>query len=368
MNILYCHQLDPHARPEFAAVVKILDLILSCHTRRPSFEECTDQELIISPKSSNSLTTETEHRNNNHHHNDVDAKDKITNNAPMIVVSQEQNSSHHKPLNKKRTSSFIGKYKLFHSATDDLLKTTPGKLKSFFNHVLHFREMHGGRKKKAKEEKKRQSSSESKRHSLNPDDNADVLALSWNSYDSGSETSSLSLTRQGKTTIDHVDGYSKSPPPISASENCDLSRSTHPFDTTDLNNMGQQGTISDSESDPFSCSSSMIYSPPVFENDAQSTSSSIHSRSSTDGDLTDPDTDKTIRRHSSPLHVFEQLRNLRFEKRSATYLVSDANTPGSGGQPETPYSQGGSEVKAKRSKSPFSFLSRKSNRAKTDPE
>lgn len=344
-------------------------MILSTHTRRPILEE--DQHLIITPTSPKQ--TETINQNNNHH-NHVDSNTKMISTAPTIVVSQEQSHSHNNKLDsKKRTSSFLGKYKLFHSTTDDLLKTTPGKLKSFFNNILHYREMHVRlrKKKKSKEERNRQSSSSDlKRRSLIPDENTDVMTLKCNSYEPGSEISSRessSLSCHGTPTLDRVDGRLKTSA-YSTNETCDVAISTHFINATESGNLSPRGYVSDSESDPFSYSSGLTESPRVYEHDAQSTSSSVHSRSSTDGDITDQDLDKSYRRHSSPLHVFEQLRNLRLEKRSATYLVSDNRNSGEGGDVECHHSEElGEKSKVKRTKSPFSFLTRKSSRAKTDP-
>ena len=355
-------------------MVKILDLILIAHTRRPQLEDWKEHRLIITPHS----PTETDNQNNNHINNDV--KDSITGTTPTIVVSQEQNPSH-KHRDKRRASSILGKYKLFNSATEDLLKTTPGKLKSFFSNILRHREIdvHLRRRKKSKENRKRQSScSELKRRSHNPDGRTDVLSASWNLQESKSETYSLasSISCPGTPDVDRADGYLQTSL-ASKSARCDLHSPKHLVTTTDSEKILRPLSLhsdTDTESDLFSFSSSMDSSPRTFENDTFSCSSSAHSRSSNDGDVMDSELDKP-RRHSSPMHVFEQLRNLRLERRSATYLVSEVNSVAT---PDTAQASGGGgetnhvqqildKPKTNRTKSPFSFLSRKTCRAKTDP-
>ena len=78
---------------------------------------------------------------------------------------------------KRRQSWIAGRYKLFNTATDDLLKNTPSKLKRFFHLVLrvqtHFAP---SKQKKVKDGPKQRSASQLKSFSVfDPQENGNVV-------------------------------------------------------------------------------------------------------------------------------------------------------------------------------------------------
>lgn len=118
-----CCQMEPQARPSFAATVKHLEVILIDYPRRPEFplesiclrdvsESHTATDTTCSSSSSSSL-------------------------SPAHILKEENGHRQRTNSENKRRMSWIsGRYKLFHSATDDLLKSTPAKLMGFFKNVL----------------------------------------------------------------------------------------------------------------------------------------------------------------------------------------------------------------------------------------
>ena len=122
--------------------------------------------------------------NENKHENDPEkSREEMNNksppiaNPPAIIVSAEATP----PMNfrsaeKRRQSWIADRYKLFNMATDDLLKNTPGKLKSFFHRALRIQtHFDPSKQKKVKDSGKQKSASQLKRYSvINSDENGSL--------------------------------------------------------------------------------------------------------------------------------------------------------------------------------------------------
>lgn len=123
-----CCQMDPKSRPSFSATVKHLDTILLGYPPRPELPRTTT---VCIEKD---LSVEYCWDNNNSSSSTCSS---ITGNQLLTPTTSKDN--HIKHDNKRRLSWISGRYKLFHSATDDLLKHTPAKLMGFFKNVLGVR-------------------------------------------------------------------------------------------------------------------------------------------------------------------------------------------------------------------------------------
>lgn len=128
-----CCQMDPRSRPSFSATVKHLEAILLGYPPRPELHSkepigiITNIEYPIEyPSNSTNSSTST---------------CGSTTSNPLLTPTSKESSHRHRSNsdNKRRLSWISGRYKLFHSGTDDLLKHTPAKLMGFFKNVLGVR-------------------------------------------------------------------------------------------------------------------------------------------------------------------------------------------------------------------------------------
>ena len=89
-------------------------------------------------------------------------------NPPAIIVSAETSPQlNFRAAERRRQSWIAGRYKMFNMATDDLLKNTPSKLKSFFHRALRIQShFDPGKHKKVKDSTKQRSVSHLKRYNL----------------------------------------------------------------------------------------------------------------------------------------------------------------------------------------------------------
>lgn len=130
-----CCQMDPQSRPTFSATVKHLEAILLGFPRRPelSCENATMKNIV---NTSVDKPIENTFTNNNH----ISPSASICSDSHLLTPTSKDSSHRHRTNSENRRRSWIsGRYKLFHSATDDLLKQTPAKLMGFFKNVLGVR-------------------------------------------------------------------------------------------------------------------------------------------------------------------------------------------------------------------------------------
>ena len=172
-------QMEPRTRPTFIETSKHLEFILVGHNLRPEIEEAmntpvTEPRLPLSAEQlSPSLSGENKRGNNSVISGDITTSDSSPlASPPAIIVSAEASP----PLNvrsaeKRRQSWIIGRYKMFNVGTDDLLKNTPGKLKSFFHRAIrtqtHF---HPAKQKKVRDGCNHSSATHLKTYSMNGED------------------------------------------------------------------------------------------------------------------------------------------------------------------------------------------------------
>ena len=105
-------------------------------------------------------------------------------NPPAIIVSAETSPPMSiRSAEKRRQSWIAGRYKMFNMATDDLLKNTPGKLKSFFHRALRIHtNFDPAKPKKVKDSAKQRSASQLKRYSLISSDQNGSLPVPDENY------------------------------------------------------------------------------------------------------------------------------------------------------------------------------------------
>ena len=142
MNCTFFGQVEPSSRPTFVETGKHLEYILvGTEPFRPLLSEAIDsrppristEENICQPENKLELEPE-ESRRGEEVEDDIAISPELL--PPAIIVSTEASPSMVRSAEKRRQSWIAGRYKLFNAATDDLLKNTPSKLKSFFHRVL----------------------------------------------------------------------------------------------------------------------------------------------------------------------------------------------------------------------------------------
>ena len=129
-----CCQMDPHTRPSFAATVKQLELILIDYPRRPDIPS----EPLIGDNVIDSHTTDTVCESDSWSRN-TSSSSSSSLLSPGYILKDGSCHRHRSNSENKRRLSWISRHKLFNSATDDLLKSTPAKLMGFFKNVLGLR-------------------------------------------------------------------------------------------------------------------------------------------------------------------------------------------------------------------------------------
>ena len=187
MNCTLFGQVEPSSRPTFVETAKHLEYILvGTKPFRPLLSEAMDSCPLQSPTSTaqnicqldNKLELDPEKDNRG-----GEGEDDITTSPelvpPAIIVSTETSPSMVRSVEKRRQSWIAGRYKLFNTATDDLLKNTPSKLKSFFHRVLRVQtHFDPSKQKKVKDGSKQRSASQLRSYSmLNPQENGGVVTF-----------------------------------------------------------------------------------------------------------------------------------------------------------------------------------------------
>ena len=142
MNCTFFGRVEPLSRPTFVETAKHLEYILvGTEPFRPLLCEAMDSrppristgENICQPENKLELDPE-ESRRGEEVEDDIATSPELL--PPAIIVSTEASPSMVRSAEKRRQSWIASRYKLFNTATDDLLKNTPSKLKSFFHRVL----------------------------------------------------------------------------------------------------------------------------------------------------------------------------------------------------------------------------------------
>ena len=173
-------QMSPTARPTFEETTKHLEFILGEYRRRPEFDEAIN----VNPPETTPSTEKTcppfkEIQRENGTAAVADCATSPESSPPAIIVSTDETSPVTIRSHEKRRHSWIaGRYKLFNTATDDLLKNTPGKLKSFFHRVLRVQTHYDpSKQKKSKECFKSRSVSQLKSFNVITSDDENVPNL-----------------------------------------------------------------------------------------------------------------------------------------------------------------------------------------------
>jgi hypothetical protein len=127
--------MDPHTRPTFPATLKHLEVILIDFPQRPDIP----LEPLPGENPIESYTRDDISINSNNWSSSTSSSSSSLL-SPSYGLKDEHSHRHRSNSENKRRISWIsGRYKLFHSATDDLLKNTPAKLMGFFKNVLGVR-------------------------------------------------------------------------------------------------------------------------------------------------------------------------------------------------------------------------------------
>ena len=156
---LCCCQIDPRTRPSFREAIKHFQSLLGKYPSRP--RPVPDGSPYIGARTERVSEAKNE---------TAFEKDGRPLSPAMLTPNRyacEPSDAAAKP-EKRRLSWIGGRYHFFHAKTDDLLETTPGKLKQFFHRVLrtqrHKQELHlnSGKEHKVKHRTKKRSVSELK--------------------------------------------------------------------------------------------------------------------------------------------------------------------------------------------------------------
>ena len=187
MNCTFFGQVEPSSRPTFVETAKHLEYILvGTKPFRPLLSEAIDSSPPQTPGSTernicqpdNKLELDPEKaRRGGEVEEDVTTSPELV--PPAIIVSTETSPSMVRSAEKRRQSWIAERYKLFNTATDDLLRNTPSKLKSFFHRVLRVQtHFDPSRQKKFKDGAKQRSASQLRSYSmLNPQENGGVVTF-----------------------------------------------------------------------------------------------------------------------------------------------------------------------------------------------
>lgn len=181
-SLLTFLQMEPSSRPTFVETAKHLEYILIGSKPRPDIDKAMDTTSPQTPQRICLPSNECEHEYNPEKDNIGAVKDiKTSPNLfpPAIIVSTDASPMMVRSAEKRRQSWISGRYKLFNTATDDLLKTTPGKLKSFFHRVLRVQtHFDPSKQKKGKTSGKQRSASHLKSYSvINSQDDGTVVTF-----------------------------------------------------------------------------------------------------------------------------------------------------------------------------------------------
>ena len=182
--------MEPSSRPAFTETVRHLEFLLVEYQHRPELDETANEAALPRRESSSSKTiTPSKDVNHVNAEDNNNLSDALT--SPPIVVYTDASHTPKRSTEKRRQSWIAGRHKVFNTATEDLIKNTPGKLKKFFHRVLrvhtHF---DPANPKKHRDDSKETSTSELRRFSLlSSEKDCDKLAPG-----AGRESTSSSLS------------------------------------------------------------------------------------------------------------------------------------------------------------------------------
>lgn len=180
--------MEPSSRPTFVETAKHLEYILvGTKPYRPVISEAMDSRPPQTPTSTEQSICQP--CKDNKHELDPEkgmrggegVEDIATSELvpPAIIVSTDTSPGMVRSAEKRRQSWIAERYKLFNTATDDLLRNTPSKLKSFFHRVLRVQtHFDPSKQKKVKESAKQRSASQLKSYSvMNSQENGGVVTF-----------------------------------------------------------------------------------------------------------------------------------------------------------------------------------------------
>lgn len=197
--------MEPSSRPTFVETAKHLEYILvgtkpfrpdvdqAIHALPPKTPQSTEQSIC-------QLTKNNKHEIDPEQDTIESAKDIKTSPTlvpPAIIVSTDASPGMVRSAEKRRQSWIAGRYKLFNTATDDLLSNTPSKLKSFFHRVLRVQtHFDPSKQKKLRDSGKHsRSASQLKSYSvITSQDEGDVVTFVENREEAGSGAPNPSST------------------------------------------------------------------------------------------------------------------------------------------------------------------------------
>lgn len=205
-----CCQMEPQTRPSFAATVKHLELILIDYPQRPAIP----LEPLLGEDDIESHTIDTTSVNSTNWSSSTSSSS-----SSLLSPGCNENVHDHghrrrsNSENKRRMSWISGRYKLFHSETDDLLKSTPSKLMGFFKNVLGLRSKElsvhtKGRKTPSSSNPRRRSHSSSILTRVSPLPPKDIAPFHHDLNDNQTEFT----TSQSKSATDGNSSHSLSCP------------------------------------------------------------------------------------------------------------------------------------------------------------
>lgn len=185
----------PSSRPTFVETAKHLEYILvGTKPFRPDVDEAINALPPKTPQSTEQSIcqlTKDKHEIDPEQDTIEGAKDIKTSPMlvpPAIIVSTDASPGIVRSAEKRRQSWIAGRYKLFNTATDDLLSNTPSKLKSFFHRVLRVQtHFDPSKQKKLRDSGKHRSASQLKSYSvITSQDDGDEVTFVENHEEAGS--------------------------------------------------------------------------------------------------------------------------------------------------------------------------------------
>ena len=167
--------MEPSSRPTFVETAKHLEYIhVGTRPFRPLISEAMESSPPQTPTSTEQSVCQPDNELEVDPEKDWRGGEGVEDIAtspelvpPAIIVSTETSPAIVRSAEKRRQSWIPGRYKLFNTATDDLLRNTPSKLKSFFHRVLRVQtHFDPSKQKKVKDGAKQRSASQLKSYSM----------------------------------------------------------------------------------------------------------------------------------------------------------------------------------------------------------
>jgi len=183
--LLIFGQMEPSSRPTFVETAKHLECVhVETKPFRPTISEAMDSSPPETPSSTEQRICQPDNRlelegtgRGREGEEDITKTPELV--PPAIIVSNDTSPVMVRSAEKRRQSWIPSRYKLFHTSTDDLLRNTPSKLKSFFHRVLRVQtHFDPSKQKKIKNGAKQRSASLLKSYSMiNPQENGGVVTF-----------------------------------------------------------------------------------------------------------------------------------------------------------------------------------------------